>query len=71
MTRMNSYELAWRMQSVAPEAVDLSNESVATKQLYGLKNKETGKYGKSLLLARRLVERGARFVQCYSSSGSL
>lgn len=71
MARMNSYELAWRMQSAAPEAVDLSSESAATKQLYGLDNKETEKYGKSLLLARRLVERGVRFVQCYSGSGSL
>ncbi len=71
MARMNSYELAWRMQSAAPEAVDFSSESAATKQLYGLGNKETEKYGKNLLLARRLVERGVRFVQCYSGSGNL
>ncbi len=71
MARMNSYELAWRMQSAAPEAVDLSSESEATRQLYGLDNKETEKYGKNLLLARRLVERGVRFVQCYSGSGNL
>ncbi len=69
--RLNSYELAWRMQSAAPEAVDLSNESDATKKLYGLDNKETEKFGKNLLLARRLVERGVRFVQCYSGSGNL
>jgi hypothetical protein len=68
--RLNSYELAWRMQSAAPEAVDLSNESEATKRLYGLDNKETEKFGKNLLLARRLVERGVRFVQCYSGSGN-
>lgn len=71
LARMNSYELAWRMQSAAPEAVELSGESEATRQLYGLGNKETEKYGRSLLLARRLVERGVRFVQCYSGSGSL
>jgi hypothetical protein len=69
--RLNSYELAWRMQSAAPEAVDLSAESEATKRLYGLDNRETEKYGKNMLLARRLVERGVRFVQCYSGSGNL
>ncbi len=69
--RLNSYELAWRMQAAAPEAVDLSSESQATKDLYGLGHKETEKFGKNLLLARRLVERGVRFVQCYSGSGNL
>ena len=69
--RLDSYELAWRMQSAAPEAVDLSKESDATKRLYGLEDKETAKYGTNCLLARRLVERGVRFVQCYSGSGNL
>jgi len=69
--RLNSYELAWRMQAAAPEAVDLSQESAATRGLYGLDRKETEKFGKNLLLARRLVERGVRFVQCYSGSGNL
>jgi hypothetical protein len=69
--RLNSYELAWRMQSAAPEAVELSNESEATRKLYGLDRKETEKFGRNLLLARRLVERGVRFVQCYSGSGNL
>jgi hypothetical protein len=68
--RLNSYELAWRMQSSAPDAVDLSNESPATKKLYGLDQDETKKYGSICLMARRLVERGVRFVQCYSGSGS-
>jgi uncharacterized protein (DUF1501 family) len=68
--RLNSYELAYRMQAAAPEAVDLSQESEATKKLYGLDNKETEKFGTNCLLARRLVERGVRFVQCYSGSGS-
>jgi uncharacterized protein (DUF1501 family) len=69
--RLNSYELAWRMQAAAPEAVDLSSEAEATRKLYGLDQKETEKFGKNLLLARRLVERGVRFVQCYSGSGNL
>jgi len=69
--RLRSYELAFRMQAAAPEAVDLSKESEATRQLYGIGEKETDKYGTNLLLARRLVERGVRFVQCYSGSGNL
>ena len=68
--RLNSYELAYRMQSAAPEAVDLKHESEATKKLYGLDDKDTEKFGGICLMARRLVERGVRFVQCYSGSGS-
>ena len=68
--RLNSYELAYRMQSAAPEAVDLSKESEATRKLYGLDDKATEKFGTNCLLARRLVERGVRFIQCYSGSGS-
>ncbi|HVY69839.1 MAG TPA: DUF1501 domain-containing protein [Verrucomicrobiae bacterium] len=68
--RLNSYELAWRMQSAAPEAVDLARETEETKQLYGLDQDPTRKFGRNCLLARRLVERGVRFVQCYSGSGS-
>src|SRR5881397_1186080 len=69
--RLNSYELAYRMQAAAPEAVDLARESDLTRKLYGLDNKETEKFGTNCLLARRLVERGVRFVQCYSGSGNL
>jgi hypothetical protein len=69
--RLNSYELAYRMQAAAPEAVELSKESEATKKLYGLGDKATEKFGGMCLLARRLVERGVRFVQCYSGSGSV
>ncbi len=69
--RLRSYELAFRMQTAAPEAVDLGKESEATKKLYGLDEKETHKFGSNLLLARRLVERGVRFIQCYSGSGNL
>jgi hypothetical protein len=68
--RTRSYELAYRMQSAAPEAVDLTKESDATKKLYGMDEPETKAYGTNLLLARRLVERGVRFVEVYSGSGS-
>jgi hypothetical protein len=64
--RMASYELAFRMQSAAPEAVDLSQESEQTQQLYGLNDKRTAVFGRQCLLARRLVERGVRFIQLYS-----
>ena len=70
LARLNSYELAYRMQSAAPEAVDLSKETEATKKLYGLDNPVTAKYGTMCLLARRLVERDVRFIQLYSGSGS-
>jgi len=64
--RIASYELAYRMQSHAPEAVDLSGESEATHRMYGLDRDETRNFGTRCLLARRLVERGVRFVQVYS-----
>jgi hypothetical protein len=68
--RLNTYELAFRMQAAAPEAVDLTKETEATKRLYGMDRKETEKFGSMCLLARRLVERGVRFVQLYSGSNS-
>jgi hypothetical protein len=68
--RIRSFELAFQMQSHAPEAVDLSQESAETQRLYGLDNEETASYGRNLLMARRLVERGVRFVQCYHGAGS-
>ena len=64
--RIASYELAYRMQRAAPEAVDLSQESEVTLKLYGLDDQRTEVYGRQCLLARRLVERGVRFVQVYS-----
>ena len=70
LARLNSYELAYRMQAAAPEAVDLSKESEATKKLYGLDNPISAKYGTMCLMARRLVERDVRFIQLYSGSGS-
>jgi hypothetical protein len=68
--RIASYELAYRMQAAAPAAVDLSGETAETKELYGLDDKVTGRNGRNCLLARRLVERGVRFVQIYMGSGS-
>lgn len=68
--RIASYELAFRMQLHAPEAVDLSQETSETQELYGLSEKRTAAFGRNCLLARRLVERGVRFVQLYSGSGS-
>jgi hypothetical protein len=64
--RIQSYELAYRMQSAAPEAVDLSRETAETRDLYGLDDSRTAEFGTRCLLARRLVERGVRFVQLYS-----
>ena len=69
--RIAAYELAFRMQSHAPEAVDLSKESASTKDSYGLAKERTREFGTRLLLARRLVERGVRFVQIYSGGGPL
>jgi hypothetical protein len=63
--RIASFELAFRMQAAAPEAFDLGGESEATRRLYGLDDRITGTFGKQCLLARRLVERGVRFVQAY------
>ena len=64
--RIQSYELAYRMQSAAPEAVDLARETAETKRLYGLDDPVAAEFGTRCLLARRLVERGVRFVQLYS-----
>ena len=65
-SRISSYELAFQMQQSAPEAVDLSSETQQTQQLYGLDNDRTRDFGTKCLLARRLVERGVRFIQVYS-----
>ena len=61
--RLQSFELAFRMQTAAPEAMDLSTESESTKRLYGLDEAETENFGRECLLARRLAERGVRFIQ--------
>ena len=67
--RIASYELAFRMQMSAPEATNISGESDATKKLYGLDDPATADFGGRCLLARRLVERGVRFVQVWSGDG--
>ena len=68
--RIASYELAFRMQAEAPDAVDIAKETEATRQLYGMDEKETAQFGRMCLLARRMVEKGVRFVQLYHGAGS-
>ena len=68
--RIRSYELAYQMQSAASEAVDLSKETEATRRMYGLDQESTSVFGGNCLMARRLVERGVRFVELYCGSGS-
>jgi Protein of unknown function (DUF1501) len=69
--RTNSYELAYRMQAEAPEAVDIGGEAQQTLDMYGVGQQPTDEYGRNCLVARRLVERGVRFVQLYSGGGHL
>ncbi len=64
--RINAYELAFRMQMSATECTDIAREPESVRRLYGLDEKVTAHFGKNCLLARRLVERGVRFVQVYS-----
>ena len=66
--RIKSYELAFRMQSAIPEVMDLETETQDTQQLYGLADKEATTFGRQCLAARRLVERGCRFVQLFHGS---
>src|SRR5262249_8852559 len=68
--RMSAYELAFRMQSAAPEAVDLAQESERTREEYGLNRPECAELGRRCLLARRLVERGGRLGQVSRGGGS-
>ena len=68
--RIRSFELAYQMQSAASDAVDLSTESEATKKMYGMDNPASAVFGTNCLLARKLVERGVRFVELYSGAGS-
>jgi hypothetical protein len=68
--RIAAYELAFRMQAQAPEAVRIEDESLETQQLYGMHEKDTATFGRMCLLSRRLVERGVRFVQLYHGAGS-
>lgn len=67
--RIQSYEMAYRMQMEVPQTIDLEGESAQTKELYGMDNNRTKYFGTQLLMARRLVERGVRFIQIYSGGG--
>jgi hypothetical protein len=67
--RIASYELAFRMQSKAPELVDVNSESEATRKLYGLDDPVSESFGRQCLLARRMVERGVRYVMCLHGAG--
>ncbi len=69
--RINTYELAYHMQSATPEAVDLTQESQETLEMYGVGKDPTDEYARNCLIARRLVERGVRFIQLYSGGGHL
>ena len=69
LSRLATYELAFRMQTEAPEAVDLNQETRQTHRLYGADQEPTAEFGRRCLMARRLVERGVRFVQLYSGGG--
>ncbi len=69
--RIGTYELAFRMQSATPEAVHLSQETQQTQEMYGVGTQPTDEFGRNCLIARRLVERGVRFVQLYSGGGHL
>src|SRR5260221_14013314 len=66
--RIDSFELAFRMQTAAPEAFSLAGETAQTRRLYGLDQPKTEKFGKQCLLARLMVERGVRFVQPYHTT---
>src|SRR5262249_8803614 len=67
-TRIQQYEMAYRMQTSVPELTDLSKESASTFQLYGEAARNPGTFANTALLARRLVERGVRFVQIYHNN---
>ena len=67
-SRIAAYEMAFRMQSAAPELLDFSGETKATREMYGIDNDTTRAFGTNCLLARRMVERGVRFVQLYHST---
>ncbi|MCM8536594.1 MAG: DUF1501 domain-containing protein [Lentisphaeraceae bacterium] len=67
--RISSYELAYKMQSHAPEAVNFTKENEKTLAMYGIDNKKTSEFGTKCLLARRMVERGVRYIQLYAGGG--
>ncbi len=68
--RINSFELAYRMQAAAPEALDFERESEETKKLYGVGDKNTDPFARQCLIARRLIERGVRYIQIFAGRGA-
>lgn len=66
--RMENYELAFRMQMKVPDILEIDQEDEKTKELYGIGDEDTDSFGRKLLLARRLIEKGVRFVQAYNGS---
>jgi hypothetical protein len=71
MARIESYELAYRMQTEAMSVVDLDSEDAATREMYGLNNKLTADFGRKCLITRKLIEKGVRFIQLYSGGGHI
>lgn len=71
MARIESYELAYRMQTTALGTVDVDHEDDATRAMYGLDNRLTADFGRKCLVARRLLEKGVRFIQIYSGGGHI
>jgi uncharacterized protein (DUF1501 family) len=69
--RIESYELAYRMQTEALRAVDVERETAETRALYGIDEKQTADFGRKCLIARRLIENGVRFIQLYSGGGHI
>jgi hypothetical protein len=69
--RIESYELAYRMQTTAADAVDFSKESQQTREMYGMNDKRTADFGRKCLITRRLLEKGVRFIQLYSGGGHI
>jgi len=67
--RINSFELAYRMQMAAPEALDIAKESAATHAMYGVDSPDCGTFGRQCLIARRMLERGVRFIQIFAGKG--
>jgi hypothetical protein len=71
VARIESYELAYRMQTTAADVVDIGREDAATREMYGLNEKATADFGRKCLITRRLLEKGVRFIQLYSGGGHI
>ena len=71
MARIESYELAYRMQTEAMSVVDVGHENEATREMYGLNDPRTADFGRKCLITRRLIEKGVRFIQLYSGGGHI